>query len=298
MTAGTLLAVPNVSEGRDEEAIGAIRSAFDSVAGARVLDVHSDPDHNRSVYTIAGQPGTLVPALLAGAREVLSRVDLSRHAGVHPRVGALDVAPIVHLRSEDAGPACAEALVLGDRLGEELEVPVFLYGALGAGRSRADIRRGGPDELARRLAAGELRPDFGPRRLHPTAGSVLVGARPPLVAFNVELAPPATLQDATAIAAEIREGSPGGLTGVRALGMWLDRAGRAQVSMNVEDHVATPLAAVLAAVSKRAVPARAEIVGLPPRAALEGLPAELQLECAGTLEDALTPVRGDAQENH
>ena len=163
------------------------------------------------MFTLAGEPGSLAQAVANGAAEAIRQVDLDAHAGIHPRVGAVDVAPIVYLDPEDRGAACAEALVLGDLLGDELELPVFLYGELAQGRTRAELRRGGPEALAQRIDAGELRPDFGPHRLHPTAGAVLVAARPPLIAFNVELAPPATLEDARAIAAAIREGGPEGL---------------------------------------------------------------------------------------
>src|SRR5205807_9670056 len=147
-----------------------------------------------------------------------------------------------------------------------------LYGGLGGGRTRAELRAGGPAAVASRIKRGELRPDFGPRRPHPTAGAVLVAARPPLVAFNVELAPPATVDDAKAIAAAIREGEHGGLQSVRAIGVWLADRNRAQVSTNVEDHRATALAAVIDAISCRAEIAEAELVGLAPRAALDGFP--------------------------
>jgi glutamate formiminotransferase len=287
LTGTTLLTVPNFSEGRDPETIARIARALELSPGARLLDVHSDRDHQRSVFTAAGPPGTLAPAILNAAREAVARIDLSAHAGVHPRIGALDIAPVVYLREADAGAACAEALVLADRLGEELELPVFLYGALGAERTRAEIRRGGAEELARRMRDGELRPDFGPGRLHPAAGGVLVGARPPLVAFNVELAPPATLQDARRIAMDLRQGGPAGLPGLRALGVWLGERGVAQVSMNVEDYRAAPLAQIVAAIAQRATPAGAELVGLAPRAALEGFPAELAFQSAGSVEDAL-----------
>ena len=279
----TLLAIPNVSEGVDAEAIRRIADAFD----ARLLDVHSDPDHHRSVFTLAGAPGELAAAVLSGAAEVIRQVDLDSHQGIHPRVGAIDVAPIVYLTPEDRGAACAEALVLGDRLGSELELPVFLYGELAGGRTRAELRRGGPANLAQRIAAGGLRPDFGPRRLHPTAGAVLVAARPPLVAFNVELAAPATLDDAREIAARIREGGEDGLLGVRAIGLWLDAGGVAQVSTNVEDHRATSLAKVVEAIARHARPLRAELVGLAPAAAFDGFPDELPVANRRTVEDAL-----------
>ncbi len=278
-----LLSIPNVSEGRDAGAIAAIGDAFD----ARLLDVHSDPDHHRSVFTLAGRPGALARAVCRGAAEVIRRVDVNRHEGIHPRVGSIDVAPIVFLDPADRGAACAEALVLGDLLGQELELPVFMYGELAQGRTRAELRRGGPAALARRIDAGELRPDFGPRRLHPSAGAVLVAARPPLVAFNVELAPPATVEDARAIAAAIREGGPEGLPGLRAIGLWLDARGVAQVSTNVEDHRRVPLAEVVAAIARHAKPSRAELVGLAPRAAFEGFPEELPVANRRTIEDAL-----------
>ncbi|HET8977940.1 MAG TPA: hypothetical protein VFN87_07270 [Solirubrobacteraceae bacterium] len=279
----TLLAYPNVSEGRDAEAIARIGEAF----GPGLLDVHSDVDHHRSAYTLAGTPGELAQAVVRGAAVAVGSVRIDAHQGVHPRVGAIDVAPIVYLTEADRGPACAEALILADMLAEEVGLPVFLYGMLAGGRTRAQLRRGGPVELARRIAAGELAPDFGPPQLHPTAGAVLVAARPPLVAFNLELAPPATLKDAKAIAARIREGGEEGLTGVRAIGLWLNESGLAQVSTNVEDHRATPLATVVAAVARHAPLAGAELVGLAPRAAFEGFPEDVPLRGYATIEDAL-----------
>ena len=280
-----LLAVPNISEGREERVIDAVVRAFD----AQRLDVHTDPDHNRSVITLAGAPGELAAAVLRGAREALGRIDLTAHRGEHPRIGAIDVAPIVYLDERDRGAAHAEALVLSDRLGHELALPVFLYGSLAGGRTRAEVRRGGPVKLAERIAAGDLRPDFGPASLHPTAGAVLVAARPPLVAFNLELTPPATLDDAKAIAARIREGGPEGLPGVRAIGVWLGARGTAQVSTNVEDHLATSLSAVVTAVARHARIEEAELVGLAPRAAFEDFPDDVPLRGRATIEDALSP---------
>jgi glutamate formiminotransferase len=291
LTGTSLLAVPNVSEGRDTDTITQIVQAVRSSPNVHLLDVHSDRDHQRSVFTVAAGPGHLAPAVVRAAHEAVARINLAEHAGAHPRIGALDIAPIVYLDERDAGPGCAEALVLADRLGDEVQLPVFLYGVLGAGRTRAEVRRGGPEELARRLSAGEIRPDFGPPRLHPSAGAVLVGARPPLVAFNVELAPPANLQDARAIAADIRQGGSAGMPGLRALGLWLGERDVAQVSMNVEDHRALPLAAIVAAIADRATPTRAELVGLAPRSALEGFPADLPLASSGTIEDALASAR-------
>ena len=283
----TLLAVPNVSEGRDQETLDAIARAFDG----DLLDVHTDPDHHRAVFTLAGSPGELARTVANGAGEAIRRIDLATHDGIHPRVGAIDVAPIVYLSKADRGAACAEALVLADRLGHRYSVPVFLYGILADGRTRADIRRGGPANLARRIQAHELTPDFGPKALHPTAGAVLVAARPPLVAFNVELRRPATLEDAKRIAARIRDGGPEGLLGVRAIGLWLEHRGVAQVSTNVEDHLATPLADVVRAVARHADPGEAELVGLAPKAAFAGFPDAIVVRNKRLIEDALTAAR-------
>ena len=169
----------------------------------------------------------------------------------------------------------------------ELELPVFLYGALADGRTRAEVRRGGPAALGRRMAMGELAPDFGPPLLHPTGGAALVAARPPLIAFNVELAPPATLEDARRIASRIRHGGEEGLPGVRAIGLALERQGIVQVSTNVEDHERAPLAAVVEAVVRHAVVSGAEVVGVPPRAAYEGWPDEVPLRNRQVLEELL-----------
>ncbi len=216
-----LLAVPNVSEGREQASVQAIARAFTVRGMARLLDVHSDADHHRSVFTLAGEQGELSRALLAGAAVTVERVDVGEGrdpgtSGEHPHVGAVDVMPVVYLDPPQRGAACAEGLVVAHELGERLGVPVFLYGELAQGRARADLRRGGVLGLARRLKEGELRPDFGRPQLHPTAGATLVAAREPLVAFNLELAPPASVEDARHIAGLIREGGaagPGGSAG-------------------------------------------------------------------------------------
>jgi glutamate formiminotransferase len=279
MSRPALLAVPNVSEGRDPAVLDAIGGAF-AAGGARILDLHVDADHHRSVFTLAGAPGTLAAAVAAGAREAIGRIDLTRHAGEHPRVGAVDVAPIVHLHDAARGAACAEALILADELGR-LGLPVYLYGVLAGGRTRAELRRGGG------AALDGLAPDAGPRERHPTAGAVLVAARPPLIAFNVELAEPATLDDARAIAAAIREGGEAGLPGVRAIGLALRRQGIVQVSTNVEDHRAASPADVVAAVAARAPVRGAELVALAPEAAFRGFPPGVPLRGLRTIEDAL-----------
>jgi glutamate formiminotransferase / 5-formyltetrahydrofolate cyclo-ligase len=293
MVPPTLLAVPNVSEGRDATAIARIGEAFASpvpstagASGVRLLDVHSDPDHHRSVFTLAGSPRGLAEALMRGAAEAVRSIEVVARAtgdpaarGAHPHVGAVDVVPIVYFDQRMRGAACAEALVVADRIGSELEVPVFLYGELAGGRpgsTRAEIRHGGVARLSTRLGEGALRPDFGPPHLHPTAGATLVAAREPLVAFNLVLAPPATLADAKRIAALVREGGEHGLPGLRAIGVQLE--GRvAQVSMNVERPLELPLFEVVRAVQRHAPVASAELVGLAPRAAFEGFPAELEI---------------------
>jgi glutamate formiminotransferase len=201
----------------------------------------------------------------------------------------------VYLDDDERGAASAEALVLADLLGE-LGLPVLLYGALAGGRTRAELRRGGPAALARRIEAGELAPDFGPVRLHTGSGAVLVTARPPLVAFNVELAAPATLDEARAIAALVREGGGEGLGGVRAIGIWLAERGVAQVSTNVEDHRVTRLGDVVAAVSRHATIAEAELVGLAPRAALDGFPSDVPLRGFDRQRQVIENVIGDRGE--
>jgi glutamate formiminotransferase len=280
-----LLAVPNVSEGRDEAVLDAIGDAF-VAGGARLLDRHADPDHHRAVFTLAGERGALNAALESGARAAIERIDLTRHAGLHPNVGALDVAPVVYRTPGQRGAAVAEALALADDLGR-LGLPVFLYGALAGGRARAELRRGGAEGLARRMAEG-LTPDFGPPTMHPTAGATLVAARPPLVAFNLELAPPATADDARRVAVLLRESGPEGLPALRAIGLSLHaREDVAQVSCNVEDHEALPLAELLAAVERHAVVAEAELVGLAPEAAFAGWPERVPIRNRATIEERL-----------
>ena len=269
-----LLAVPNVSEGRSAAA-EELAAAF---APARLLDLHSDLDHGRSVLTLAGRQGDLWRALLGGARATTARVDLRDHSGVHPYVGALDVAPIVYLDAAARSAAQVEAQTAAALIGAELELPVFLYGELATvegHRERAALRRGGPAELAARLAAGELRPDYGPSRAHPSAGAVLITSRPPLVAFNLDLASD-DVAVAQLIAGRLREAS-GGLPGVRAIGLFLAARGRAQVSFNVHDPYAVPLRLLVAAVRDHAEIAEAELVGLAPAAALDGFPDDVGL---------------------
>ena len=251
-----LEAVPNFSEGRDRSVVDSLRDALSSPA--RLLDVHVDADHHRSVFTLVGEPEELVESLLAGIDAARDRIDLRRHDGAHPRIGAADVVPIVPIRPKDMERAKATASALAARIGDELRLPVFLYGDLAPGRGPAFFRRGGPEELQGRIDAGELAPDFGPERLDERAGGVIVGARRPLIAFNVNLR--GELDAAKAVAAVVRE-TGGGFPGVRALGLDLPRAGIVQVSMNVEDWEAAALHEIVARIEAEAATHGADVVG-------------------------------------
>ena len=251
-----LEAVPNFSEGRDRPVIDALGRALGG--RAELLDVHADADHNRSVFTLVGSEEELVAGLLEGIGCAVERIDLRRHEGAHPRIGAADVVPIVPIRPTDMERARACALELGERVGRELGLPVFLYGEVAPGRGPAFFRRGGTAELVRRLESGDVIPDFGPTQLHPSAGGVVLGARRPLIAFNVNLR--GELKAARAVAGVVRE-TGGGFPGVRALGLDLPRAGLVQVSMNVEDYEAAALHDIVARVEEEARSRGAEVVG-------------------------------------
>jgi glutamate formiminotransferase len=274
-----LLAVPNVSEGRDVDRIEEIEEAF--TRELALLDRHSDADHGRTVFSLAGSRAQMFEGLLAGARAAIDMIDLGEHAGAHPRIGALDVCPVVWSSHDQEHEARTTALAVAEQIGA-LGVPVFLYGSLArtpAREERAYFRSGGPLELSRRMEAGNVVPDFGPDLPHPTAGSTLVTARSPLAAFNVELDTP-DASVARDIARRLRE-SGGGLTGVRAIGVAL-RSGRAQVSTNIHDPTEVPLARVVERVRQLAAehdanPVEAELVGLVPEPALEGYPEDVPI---------------------
>jgi glutamate formiminotransferase len=271
-----LEAVPNFSEGRDRATIDAIGEALG--AHARLLDLHSDADHNRSVYTLVGNEEQLVAALIAGIACARERIDLRSQQGAHPRIGAADVVPVVPIHEADADRARAAALELARRVGEELALPVFLYADLAPGRGPAFFRRGGPTELQRRIDVGELAPDYGPVQLDERAGGVIVGARRALIAFNVNLAGD-DLEAARDVARAVRE-RDGGFPGVRALGLRLPAAGHVQVSMNIEDWRASPLHEVVAAVEREARMRGLDVMG----AELVGLlPAGAAVAAAGSL---------------
>ena len=266
--------VPNVSEGRDREALAAFRRALEGTPGVRLLDATADSHHDRSVFTVVGEADPLVRALLALAREAVDRIDLRRHRGVHPRFGALDVAPFVPLDEEPFDEAVATARRLGTRLADELSLPVYLYEEAATRperRNLADVRRGGFERLAERMRDPEWTPDFGPRAPHPTAGAVAVGARFFLVAVNVEVID-TELDTVRAVAREVRESS-GGLPGVKALGIEMPGRGF-QVSMNLVDYRQTPLSTLLVRVRREleergARFVRHELIGLLPRAAVD-----------------------------
>jgi glutamate formiminotransferase len=274
-----LLAVPNVSEGRDRERLARLEAAFGR--GVSLLDRHTDADHDRTVFTLAGFAGTLTEALVAGAEEALETIDMAAYRGAHPAVGALDVCPLVWLDPADRDAARTEAVALAAQIGG-LGVPVFLYGELARDPGRAErayFRNGGLAELWLRMEAGELRPDFGPDLPHRSGGATLVTARPPLAAFNVELDSD-DVEVARSVAAGLRE-SGGGLAGVRAIGLLL-AGGRAQVSANVHDPLAVPLGTVVERVRELAAPLgarplEAELVGLVPAVALAGYPGDVPM---------------------
>ncbi|HEX4669699.1 MAG TPA: hypothetical protein VH275_06975 [Solirubrobacterales bacterium] len=274
-----LLAVPNLSEGRDLDRLATLEVAFGR--GVSLLDRHTDADHDRTVFTLVGQPGPLMEALVAGAEEALETIDMGDYRGAHPAIGALDVCPLVWLDAGDRDAARTEAVATAAQIGG-LGIPVFLYGELARDPGRAErayFRNGGLAELWLRMESGELRPDFGPSLPHRCAGATLVTARPPLAAFNVEL-DSGDLELARAVAAGLRE-SGDGLPGVRAIGLLLS-SGRAQVSTNVHDPLAVPLAAVLERVRELAAPLgarplEAELIGLVPAAAVDGYPVDVPM---------------------
>jgi len=289
-----LVAVPNFSEGRSPRVIGALEATLSS--HARVLNRHYDAQHNRCVFTMAAEPAELVEALVAGAAHALDLIDLRSHQGLHPHIGAMDVCPVVWQIEDRHETALAGARQAADGIAA-LGIPVFFYGELATSpdrRERAYFRQGGPAELARRMGSGELKPDLGPDEPHPSAGATLVTAREPLVAFNVEL-DTSNPEIAREIAADLREAG-GGLPGVRALG--LPREGeRTQVSTNIHDPYAVPLAKVVAEISRLAAAhgaraIEAELVGLVPEAAIEGYPDEPPIRDFDPKRDVIENVLG------
>ena len=267
--------VPNVSEGRKQETIEAIAAAIREVERVRLLDVDPDPDHNRTVYTLVGEPEGVRAAILAMFEVAVSRIDLRTHSGQHPRMGAVDVVPLVPVR----GVTMEECVELSRRLGQEIwdrfRVPVYLYEESATRPERRDlaqIRKGEFEGFPEKIKRPEWAPDFGEPTVHPTAGVTAVGAREFLIAFNVNLGT-SDLRVAKAIARAVR-GSSGGLRYVKALGFELAERGIVQVSMNLTDYKKTPIPRVLELVRREAarygVPViGTEIVGMVPQAALD-----------------------------
>lgn len=273
--------VPNVSEGRRPEAVArlvaAVSSAVSSTSGTRLLDVSSDPDHNRTVLTLVGEEAGLHAALLALYETALAEIDLRHHEGVHPRVGAVDVVPFVPLGETPMAAAVAAAGRLGEEVARRFGIPVYLYEKAAPRPERtllADIRRGGFEGFPARIADPAWTPDFGPARVHPTAGVTVIGARFFLIAFNAVLDTP-DVAVARAIARKVRE-SGGGLPAVRAMGVYLTSRGLAQVSMNLVDYRRTPVLAALDRVRQEAAALGArvletEVIGLIPEEAALGV---------------------------
>ncbi len=289
--------VPNFSEGRDAGVVRAIESAVASTAGVAVLGCESDPDHNRSVITFAGEPGAVVDAALAAAAEAVRRIDLNRHTGVHPRIGALDVLPFIPVRGSTLEDCAAAAWAAGERLWRELGVPVYFYEAAArrpGRRNLADVRRGQFERLRQDAAASPERwPDLGGPAPHPTAGATAVGARKFLIAYNINLATK-DVRIARRIAAKIRESS-GGFRHVKALGLELASKRLAQVSMNLVDYEDTPVECVFETVEAEAARsgvavASSEIIGLIPRRAFDMAP-EFYRRAANFREDLILEER-------
>ena len=265
--------VPNFSEGRRLPVLEALVQSIRAVPAVRLLDVSVDPDHNRAVFTFAGEGEPVLEAAFRSACVAIERIDLRTHQGVHPRIGAVDVIPFVPLYEATMDACVALAHRLGARLAADPGLPVYLYGRAGSrpSRSLAQIRRGGFEELREAIAQPARAPDLGPARAHPTAGAVAVGARELLIAFNVDLKSTDTMA-ARAIARTVRESS-GGLPAVQAMGVPLASRGLVQVSMNLLDyHRTPPLAALLrveAEAAQRGVAVAAgELVGCAPPEAL------------------------------
>jgi glutamate formiminotransferase len=281
--------VPNFSEGRRADVIADITLAIMRVDGVRVLNRHSDADHNRTVITFAGPPEPVLEAAYQSVAAAAALIDMNQQQGQHPRIGAADVVPLVPLRDTTLAACAVLARTLGQRIGETLGLPVYLYEAAALRperRALPDVRRGQYEGLKATIATDPARaPDFGPARLGP-AGAVAVGARPPLVAFNVYL----TTSDVTIaqnIARAVRESS-GGLPHVRALGLLVQ--GQAQVSMNLTNIAVTPIHVVVNAIRREAARygadvARSELVGLlPQQALLDAARSYLQLDTLSASE--------------
>ncbi|MCA1585212.1 MAG: glutamate formimidoyltransferase [Acidobacteria bacterium] len=277
--------IPNISEGRRAEIIADVADAVRAVTGVRLLDLQSDPSHNRSVLTFAGEAGPLRQAVLELFDHALPSIDLRSHKGEHPRLGAIDVVPFVPIEGVTMAECVALAKEVAAAVAERFEVPVFLYEEASSHPSRRnleDIRRGEFEGLPAKLADPAWRPDYGPARPHPTAGATVIGARMPLIAYNINLATN-RVDVAKKIAAGIRMSS-GGFRFVKAMGLTLDERDIVQVSMNLTNYEKTPIFRVFETVKREAARygvqvLESEIVGLiPANALLEAAAYYLQLE--------------------
>ena len=284
MVQSTLLCIPNVSEGRRPEVIEKLAAAISSVDGVTLLDTHTDRDHNRSVFTFAGEPQNVARAAFVLTETALALIDVTAHRGVHPRIGAVDVIPFVPWDGLPMQDAVDHSHHLGLEIAEKLLVPVYYYEQAtkqGERKSLSSLRRGGLDRLREIITIDEGRPDAGPAALHPRGGAVVIGARGPLIAFNVNLVTN-RLEIAQAIAKKIRE-RDGGLPGIRALGVPLESKKIVQVTINITDYQKTSVKAVFAAVQKEAaalgVPIlESELVGMIPKdATFEGMKKALKI---------------------
>lgn len=271
--------VPNFSEGRDPDKVEQIAAAIASVAGVALLDRHMDPDHHRSVITLAGPPEAVAEAALRGVGKAVELIDLNCHAGVHPRIGAADVVPFVPLEAVELEECAALAWTVGEQIWRRYGVPVYFYGAAALRAERADlakVRRGQFEGLREQAPVNpERRPDVGGPCLHPTAGAVAVGARKFLIAYNINLNTPC-VEVARQIARAIRASS-GGFPHVKAIGLKLNTRNLTQVSINLTDFEQTPVERLYETVRREAAShgvslAGSELVGLIPRKAFEMAP--------------------------
>ena len=266
--------IPNFSEGQNAATLDFLQEAAANIPGAALLDVHIDGDHNRSVFTLAGSPAAVAEAAFTLAKTAVRRIDLTKHSGQHPRMGAVDVIPFVPIKNADMSDCICLAEQVGERIAKELALPVFLYeeaAKVPERKNLANIRRGG----FKKMTQPDWKPDFGEPTPHPTAGVVAVGARKPLIAFNINL-DTSNVEIAKAVAKAVR-GSNGGLKNCKALGMFLQSRGIAQVSMNLVDYEQTPIYQVFEMVKAESARYGAKITG----SELVGLaPAKALYDCA------------------
>jgi glutamate formiminotransferase len=289
--------IPNFSEGRRSDVIDQIVDAIKSTSGAVLLDRESDPDHNRSVITFVASPEVVVDAAIAGAKKAAELIDLNKHTGEHPRMGATDVIPFVPISGVTMEDCVALARACGERMWSELGIPVYLYEKAATRPERenlANVRKGQFEGIREEIATNDARvPDFGERRVHPTAGVTAVGARPPLIAYNVNLAT-ADIEIANKIARAVRHQS-GGLRYVKALGFALKDRGIVQVSMNMVNFEGTPLFRAFEMIKREAerhgvAVVGSEIVGLVPQRALNAV-ADFYLQLENFSESQILEQR-------